>query len=46
MPEKRPRRADSVRLEDEMGSDAHLDGKVMGGLLMEMFGQEMTDAPG
>ena len=29
-----------------MTSDAHLDGNVMGGLLMEIFGQEMTDALG
>ena len=29
-----------------MTSDAHLDGNVMGGLLMEVFGQEMTDALG
>ena len=29
-----------------MASDAHLDGNVMGGLLMEVFGQEMTDALG
>jgi hypothetical protein len=29
-----------------MASDAHLDGNVMGGLLIEVFGQEMTDALG
>ncbi len=29
-----------------MASDAHLDGNVMGGLLMEVFGREMTDALG
>ena len=29
-----------------MTSDAHLDGNVMGGLLMEVFGREMTDALG
>jgi hypothetical protein len=29
-----------------MTSDGHLDGNVMGGLLMEVFGQEMTDALG
>ena len=29
-----------------MASDAHFDGNVMGGLLMEVFGQEMTDALG
>jgi len=29
-----------------MAGDAHLDGNVMGGLLMEVFGQEMTDALG
>ena len=29
-----------------MASDAHLDGNAMGGLLMEMFGREMTDALG
>ena len=29
-----------------MASDAHLDGNVMGGLLMEVFGQEMTNALG
>ena len=30
----------------EMTSDAHLDGNAMGGLLIEVFGQEMTDALG
>ena len=29
-----------------MASDTHLDGNAMGGLLMEVFGQEMTDALG
>ena len=29
-----------------MASDAHLDGNAMGGVLMEMFGQDMTDALG
>ena len=29
-----------------MTDDAHLDGNVMGGLLIEVFGQEMTDARG
>jgi hypothetical protein len=29
-----------------MASDAHLDGNVMGGLLMEVFGAELTDALG
>jgi hypothetical protein len=29
-----------------MADDAHLDGNVMGGLLIEVFGQEMTDALG
>ena len=29
-----------------MADDAHLDGNVLGGLLIEVFGQEMTDALG
>ena len=29
-----------------MESDAHLDGNAIGGMLMEVFGQEMTDALG
>ena len=29
-----------------MESDAHLDGNAIGGLLIEVFGQEMTDALG
>ena len=29
-----------------MANDGHLDGNVMGGLLMEVFGEEMTDALG
>jgi DNA-directed RNA polymerase subunit RPC12/RpoP len=29
-----------------MTDDAHLDGNVLGGLLMEVFGGEMTDALG
>ena len=29
-----------------MASDAHLDGNAIGGLLMEVFGKEMTDALG
>ena len=29
-----------------MADDAHLDGNAMGGLLIEVFGQEMTDALG
>ena len=29
-----------------MASDGHLDGNAMGGLLMEMFGQEMTNGLG
>ena len=29
-----------------MTSDAHLDGNAMGGLLIEVFGQEMTEALG
>ena len=29
-----------------MTDDAHLDGNVMGGLLIDVFGQEMTDARG
>ena len=29
-----------------MADDAHLDGNVMGGLLIEVFGHEMTDALG
>jgi Family of unknown function (DUF6510) len=27
-----------------MADDAHVDGNAMGGLLMDVFGQEMTDA--
>ena len=29
-----------------MADDAHLDGNVLGGLLIEVFGHEMTDARG
>ena len=29
-----------------MADDAHVDGNAMGGLLIEVFGQEMTDALG
>jgi hypothetical protein len=29
-----------------MADDAHLDGNAIGGLLIEVFGQEMTDALG
>jgi hypothetical protein len=29
-----------------MADDTHLDGNAMGGLLIEVFGQEMTDALG
>ena len=29
-----------------MTSDAHVDGNALGGVLMELFGREMTDARG
>ena len=29
-----------------MTDDNHVDGNAMGGLLMDVFGQEMTDARG
>lgn len=29
-----------------MANDAHVDGNAIGGLLLEMFGREMTDAQG
>jgi hypothetical protein len=32
--------------EDEMSTEGHVDGNVLGGMLMEMFGAEMTDRRG
>jgi hypothetical protein len=41
-----PRRSDPVREEHEMNEAARwLDGNALGGLLQELFGAELTDAP-